>query len=178
MAETVTIARPYAEAVFRLAQEEGKLNDWSTTLAKLASVASMPEVVALIKHPNVSDAQLIELFRSAVGASAGDTTDNFIALLARNDRLAALPEIAALFEEMKGAAEGVKEAEIHSAFPLSDEQVAELARHLEGRFKAKLKVSVTVDPSLIGGVKVVVGDKVLDASVRSKLDAMRLALYS
>jgi F-type H+-transporting ATPase subunit delta len=178
MAETVTIARPYAEAVFRLGREEGTLAGWSSTLDKLAAVAANDEIAALIKHPNVTAAQLVDLFRSAVGAAAGDKTDNFIGLLASNDRLAALPEIATLFEEMKRGEEGVKEAEIVSAFPMSDEQVAALARQLEDRFKAKLKVTVTVDPTLLGGVRVVVGDKVLDASVRGKLDAMRTALNS
>jgi len=178
MAETVTIARPYAEAVFRLGREEGTLPAWSSTLEKLAAVAVHEEIAALIKHPNVTAAQLAELFRSAVGATTGDATDNLIGLLASNDRLAALPDIAALFEEMKRGEEGVKEAEIVSAFPMNDDQVAALARQLEDRFKAKLKVAVTVDPSLIGGVRVVVGDKVLDASVRGKLDAMRTALNS
>jgi F-type H+-transporting ATPase subunit delta len=178
MAEIVTIARPYAEAVFRLAREQGTLAAWSETLDKLAGLAASPEVAALIVHPNVSAAQLVELFRAAVGAATDDVTGNLIRMLADNDRLAALPQVAVLYEEMKRGEEGVKEAEIVSAFPLNAEQVATLARQLEGRFQAKLEVVVTVDPSLIGGVRVVVGDKVLDTSVRSKLDAMRTALNS
>ncbi len=178
MAEIVTIARPYAEAVFRLAREQGTLAAWSEKLEKLAGLASSPDVAALIVHPNVAADQLAGLFRAAIGAGADDESGNFIRMLADNDRLAALPQVAALYEEMKRGEEGVKEAEIVSAFPLNEEQVATLARQLEGRFQAKLDVTVTVDPSLIGGVKVVVGDKVLDASVRSKLDAMRTALNS
>lgn len=178
MAEIVTIARPYAEAVFRLAREQGTLAVWSEMLDKLAGLAASPEVAALIVHPNVAASQLVEMFRAAVGAGTDDVTSNFIRMLADNDRLAALPQVAALYEEMKRSEEGVKEAEIVSAFPLNEEQVATLARQLEGRFHAKLEVVVTVDPSLIGGVRVVVGDKVLDSSVRSKLDAMRTALNS
>jgi F-type H+-transporting ATPase subunit delta len=178
MAEIVTIARPYAEAAFRLAREQGSLATWSETLDKLASLAASPDVASLIIHPNVSADQLVELFRAAVDGQSGAEASNFIRMLADNDRLAALPQIALLFEEMKHGEEGVKEAEIVSAFPLSEEQVATLARQLESRFQAKLEVVVTVDPSLIGGVRVVVGDKVLDASVRSKLDAMRTALNS
>jgi F-type H+-transporting ATPase subunit delta len=178
MAEIVTIARPYAEAVFRLAREQGTLAAWSETLERLADLAASPDVAALIVHPNVAAGQLTELFRAAVDAGKDDETGNFIRMLAENDRLAALPQVAALYEEMKRGEEGVKEAEIVSAFPLNEEQVATLARQLEGRFQAKLDVTVTVDPSLIGGVKVVVGDKVLDASVRSKLDAMRTVLNS
>jgi F-type H+-transporting ATPase subunit delta len=178
MAEIVTIARPYAEAVFRLAREQGRLAGWSETLEKLAGLAARPDVAALIVHPNVAAGQLTELFQATVAAGADGETGNFIRMLADNDRLAALPQVAALYEEMKRGEEGVKEAEIVSAFPLNEEQVATLARQLEGHFQAKLDVTVTVDPSLIGGIKVVVGDKVLDASVRSKLDAMRTALNS
>lgn len=178
MAEIVTIARPYAEAIFRLAREQGTLAAWSEKLEKLAGLAASPDVAALIVHPNVAADQLAGLFRAAVAAGTDDETGNFIRMLAENDRLAALPQVAALYEEMKRGEEGVKEAEIVSAFPLNEEQVATLARQLEGRFQAKLDVTVTVDPSLIGGVKVVVGDKVFDASVRSKLDAMRTALNS
>jgi F-type H+-transporting ATPase subunit delta len=178
MAEIVTIARPYAEAIFRLAREQGTLAAWSDKLEKMAGLATNPDVAALIVHPSVAAAQLTELFRAAVAAGTDDETGNFIRMLADNDRLAALPQVAALYEEMKRGEEGVKEAEIVSAFPLNEEQVATLARQLEGRFQAKLDVTVTVDPSLIGGVRVVVGDKVLDTSVRSKLDAMRTALNS
>lgn len=178
MAEIVTIARPYAEAIFRLAREQGTLAAWSEKLEKLAGLASSPDVATLIVHPSVAADQLAGLFRAAVAAGESDETGNFIRILADNDRLAALPQVAALYEAMKRGEEGVKEAEIVSAFPLNEEQVATLARQLEGRFQAKLDVTVTVDPSLIGGVKVVVGDKVLDASVRSKLDAMRTALNS
>lgn len=176
MAETVTIARPYAEALFRVAKESGALAKWSERIGLLAQVAANPEVHAAIGHPNVGVPQLTELFRAACGSAVDAELSNFIQLLAENDRLSCLPEIAALFESYKQAEEGTQEAEIVSAFPLNDAQVKALAPQLETYFKTSLKTSVKVDPALIGGIKVVVGDRVLDVSVRGKLDAMATAL--
>jgi len=101
---------------------------------------------------------------------------NFVRTLAENRRLALLPEISRLFDLAKSQEEGVKEAVVHSAFPIDDTQVAALLKELEARFGTRLNARVEVDPSLIGGVRVAVGDQVLDASVRGKLDAMAVAL--
>ena len=176
MAETVTIARPYAEALFRVAKESGSLTKWSERLALLAQLASNSEVRSAIAHPNVGVAQLVDLFRSACGTAVDAELSNFIQLLAENNRLACLPEIAELYEKYKQTEEGTQEAEIVSAFALNDEQVKSLTPQLETYFKTHLTTSVKVDPALIGGIKVVVGDRVLDVSVRGKLDAMATAL--
>ncbi|HRE18564.1 MAG TPA: F0F1 ATP synthase subunit delta [Rhodocyclaceae bacterium] len=176
MAESVTIARPYAEALFRTAKESGKIAAWSESLALFAQVAANPEARAVIGHPNVTAAQLVDLFRSAAGKAVDAELSNFIQLLADNDRLAFLPEIAGHFEAYKRDEEGTQEAEIFSAFAIDDKQVKALTPQLEAHFKTKLQTAVTVDPSLIGGIKVVVGDRVLDVSVRGKLDAMATAL--
>lgn len=176
MAESVTIARPYAEALFRTAKESGKQAAWSGSLALLAQVAANPEARAVIGHPNVSAAQLVDLFRSACGSAVDAELSNFIQLLADNDRLAYLPEIAGLFETYKRNEEGIQEAEIISAFAIDDQQVKALTPQLESHFKTKLQTTVTIDPELIGGIKVVVGDRMLDVSVRGKLDAMATAL--
>lgn len=176
MAESVTIARPYAEALFRVAKESGMLVQWSERLGLLAQVAADPDAHTAISHPNVGVPQLVDLFRSACGSAVDAELSNFIQLLAENGRLSCLPEIAGLFESYKQAEEGTQEAEIVSAFPLNDQQVKALAPQLETYFKTNLKTSVTVDPALIGGIKVVVGDRVLDVSVRGKLDAMATAL--
>lgn len=178
MAEIATIARPYAEAAFRLARERQALANWSDALGRLAQVAADPEAAALIGNPNVPAAQVEDLFRAASGAGADDELGNFIRLLADNARLACLPEVARQFEDMKRGEEGVKDAVIHSAFPLDDAQMQNLKALLEARFASRLQLSVTVEPGLIGGIKVVVGDQVLDTSVRSKLAAMRAALNS
>lgn len=175
MAETVTIARPYAEAIFRLAKENGALAPWSARLTRLAAVAQDKEMADLIGNPKLSAEQVAQLFISL--ADDNDATlGNFIRVLAENERLALLPEIRNLFDLMKSSEEGIKEAVVESAFVIDDTQLAALVAQLEGHFKSRLAASVVVKPELIGGVRVAVGDQVLDASVRGKLEAMATAL--
>ena len=176
MAEFVTIARPYAEALFRAAKESGNLAKWSGQVALLGQVAANPEAREAIGDPNVAAPQLVDLFRSACGTAVDSELSNFIQLLSKNDRLALLPEIGALYESYKQAEEGIKQAMIVSAFPIDASQVNALVPQLETVFKSKLEASVSVDPELIGGIKVIVGDQMLDASVRGKLNAMATAL--
>lgn len=178
MAETVTIARPYAEALFQVAKESSALAKWSEHLALLAQVAAHPEAHAAIGDPNVDAGQLVELFRSACGSAVDAELSNFVQLLSDNNRLGCLPEIAALYESYKQAEEGVKHAEIYSAFAMDEAQVKALVPQLETYFNSRLEASVQVDPELIGGVKIVVGDRMLDTSVRGKLDKMATALHN
>lgn len=175
MAESVTIARPYAEAAFRIAKETGALGAWSARLARLALVAQDAEIAEVIGNPRLSADQVAQLFVSLADDSDA-VLGNFIRALAENRRLALLPEIARHFELAKSQEEGVKEAVVRSAFPIDDAQVAALLKQLETHFGTRLTASVVVDPALIGGVRVAVGDQVLDASVRGKLDAMATAL--
>jgi len=176
MAESVTIARPYAEALFRAAKESGNLAKWAGQVDMLAQVAANPEASAAISDPNVAAAQLVDLFRSACGTAVDAELSNFIQLLSNNNRLGLLPEVAELYESYKRAEEGSKQAEIVSAFPIDQNQVNAIVPQLEAVFKTRLETSVSVDPTLIGGIKVIVGDQMLDASVRGKLDAMATAL--
>ncbi|MGA9394528.1 MAG: F0F1 ATP synthase subunit delta [Azonexus sp.] len=176
MAESVTIARPYAEALFLAAKESGNLAKWSEQVLLLGQVAANPEACEAIGDPNVAASQLVDLFRSACGTAVDSELSNFIQLLSKNDRLALLPEIGALYESYKQAEEGFKDATIYSAFPIDASQVNALVPQLEAVFKTRLEPSVAVDPELIGGIKVIVGDQMLDASVRGKLDAMATAL--
>ena len=133
MAETVTIARPYAEAIFRLARDGKTLPAWSDRLKLLAAVAQDTEMRTVVSNPNLSAGQLAQLFISLAGESANQEVGNFVTVLAENERLAVLPEIAELFEELKGAEEGVKEAVVSSAFPLDDVQLKNLTSQLEDR---------------------------------------------
>ena len=176
MAELVTIARPYAEAVFRIALENKALAAWSERLSLLSAFAGDERMHSCIGNPELSAKQKSELFKSLVGGALQVSEANLIDVLAANERLSALPEIAALFEDLKSAQEGVKEATIYSAFPVDEEQRKALIADLEARFKTRLTAEVVVDQSLIGGVKIVVGDQVLDTSVSGKLESLRLAL--
>lgn len=176
MAELVTIARPYAEAVFRLAREKGALAAWSGHLAKLSAYVQTAEVKACIANPAPTSAQKADVVKSLLGGAVDGDLANFIQVLATNDRLAVLPEIAEFFESLKSAEEGIKDAVVYSAFPLDDRQRNELLPTLEAHFKSKLSLEIQVAPELIGGVKVVVGDQMFDGSVRGKLEAMATAL--
>lgn len=176
MAELVTVARPYAEAVFRTAIEKQALAAWSERLSLLSAIAGDDQMRTCIGNPELSATQKSELFKSLVGGTMDVGTANLIDILAANERLSALPEIASLFETFRSAQEGIKEATIYSAFPLDTAQREALIGELEARFKTRLTAEVVVDQSLIGGVKIVVGDQVLDTSVRGKLESLRLAL--
>ncbi len=176
MAESLTVARPYAEAVFRLGRESSKLADWSGWLGRLSLIANESAMQDCFGNPKLSSRQVTDLVVGVLGVEAPQALSRFIEVLAENGRLALLPEIQCLFEELKSVEEGVKEAHIVSAFPMDDAQVKQVMPVLEQHFSSKLKPRVTVDPSLIGGIKVEVGDEVFDASVRGQLDAMAVAL--
>lgn len=176
MAELVTIARPYAEAVFRLAKEKGQLAAWSAHLASLAAYVENADVAACIADPGPTAAQKADVVKSLLGSGVDGDLANFIQVLATNNRLSVLPEIADFFENLKSAEEGIKDAVVVSAFPLDDKQARDLQPALEAHFKSKLSLEIKVDPELIGGVKVVVGDQMLDVSVRGRLEAMATAL--
>ncbi len=175
MAESVTIARPYAEAVYRTAKESGAQGTWSQRLQRLALIAQDGDMAAVMGNPQLSAEQVANVVISL--CDDNDTVlANLVRTLAENRRLKLLPEISRLFDLAKSQEEGVKEAVVHSAFPIDDTQVKALVQELEARFGTKLTARVEVDASLIGGVRVTVGDQVLDASVRGKLDAMAVAL--
>ena len=175
MAESITIARPYAEAAFALAREQNRLGPWEQALERLARVAADREVQRLLGNPRVTPEDLARLFIDVAGG-LDEAQQNFVRTLVDNERLAVLPEIHRLYVELKNRHEGIREAHIVSAFPLDDAALARLVAELEPRFKCRLRATVSVDPELIGGVKISVGDQVIDASVRGKLEAMATAL--
>ena len=177
MAELATVARPYAEALFRVAQS-GDMAAWSAATSELGQIGANPDVQAFAANPKVTAAQLADTIASMVKSPLNAEAKNFIAMLAENGRVNLLPEIAAQFAALKNANEGAADADIVSAFEISGDQLAQLVATLEKKFGRKLNPTVTVDPSLIGGVRVVVGDEVLDTSVRAKLQQMHVALVS
>lgn len=176
MAEPSTIARPYAEATFRLADDAGKLAEWSAMLRALSQVAASERVQAALGDPNLSPPQLAGIFLSILAGELTHECENFVRVLAENRRLASLPEIHAQFEALKNEREGVLEAEIYSALELDAGQLADLVTRMEKHTGRKVKAKLSIDRELIGGVKVVLGDKVIDASARAQLTALGQAL--
>ena len=176
MAEPSTVARPYAEAAFRLADGANALGKWSGMLGALAMVAQDARVRAAVADPNLSDAKVAGLFISILAGRLDGGSENFVRVLAENRRLELLPEIRVQFEALKNEREGVVEAEVQSAFELTPEQVSDLVQRLEKRTGRKVRAQVRIDKELIGGVKVILGDKVIDGSARAQLGALELAL--
>lgn len=176
MSELSTLARPYAEAVYRLAQSESDLAGWSSRVATLAAIVSDAQVAALIADPAVSSERVATLVVDVAGASLGERGANFVKVLADNDRLTLLPEISAQFETLKAEAEGVVEATITSAQELTQAQIDELVAGLKAKFNRSVNVEVAVDPELIGGAIIAIGDQVIDGSVKGRLQRMSFAL--
>lgn len=185
MAELSTIARPYAEALFSVARSDSTgLASWVELLNEVAEVASQADVAAVLDDPKLGPSRRVEIFSGVIPslskASEGQrqAVGNFLLMLAENDRLAVLSEIASQFSDLRDAHEGSAKAQIVSALPISDSDLTELLAALQRRFGRQLKAEVTVDASLIGGVRVVVGDQVLDTSVSAQLIRMRDTLVA
>jgi F-type H+-transporting ATPase subunit delta len=176
MAELVTVARPYAEAAFKLAVENRNLPAWSDMLSLLEAVVADPAVAAHVSDPNIDAAALEHLLLGVLGEKLDGQGRNFLQLLIQNGRLVLLPHIRSMYEELRRENEGVLEALIVSALKMSDEQVRSLVSALEAKHGRKINARVEIDPELIGGARIEVGDKVIDATVRGRLDAMAAAL--
>jgi F-type H+-transporting ATPase subunit delta len=177
MAELATIARPYAEALF-LAVPEADQQAWLAQVQALASVASDAQMHALADNPRITNAQVFDVMAGAAKLALSPAVANFLRTVLDNGRLAALPLMAEQFQSLVRARQGVSEAVIHSAFPMDAAQLADIQGALEKRFGRKLQPSVQVDPELIGGVRVVVGDEVLDTSVKARLERMKSTLVA
>ncbi len=167
MAELATIARPYAEALFKAAQAD--LNSAAGWLDELAEIAKNGQLQQFASNPKVTSAQVFDLMAGVMKAALPEQGKNFLRTVIDNGRLEALPEIAALFRGLKNAKSGLSDAVVYSAFPIDAAALADVAAALEKRFSRKLNVSVELDAELIGGIRVVVGDEVLDTSVKARL---------
>jgi F-type H+-transporting ATPase subunit delta len=176
MAELTTIARPYAEAAFRLAQQQGALPQWSQMLGLVSQVAADPQMAAALDNPKLTAADKEALLLKVCGDSLDNYGRNFVRVLVDADRIGVLPQIAALFDGLRDDAEGVARARIDTAFPLTDSELAEIRTGLERHFGKKIEATVSVDPELIGGARITVGDTVIDGTVQAKLAAMESRL--
>jgi F-type H+-transporting ATPase subunit delta len=176
MAETITVARPYAQAAFNYAAEKQALREWSDMLALLATVAADPGMASLIESPYLTEKQLADLIVDVCGDRLTDKGANFVRVLAANRRLELLQDIAALFEIQRQEAEGTIKAELVSAYPATDDQQARIIEGLRRRLGKNIELSCSTDAGLLGGAIIHAGDLVIDGSVRGKLQRLGSAL--
>lgn len=175
MAELATLARPYAEALFDVAAQ-GDLKAVSQQIDALAAIADNVQLRQFAGSPKVSAQEVIALITSVVETPLSSAMTNFLSTVIDNGRLTVLPEIAAQFHALANAGAGVSDATVYSAFPIDAAQLPDVVATLERRFARKLNVTVQLEPTLIGGIRVVVGDEVMDTSVKARLEQMRVAL--
>ena len=179
MAELATIARPYAEALFKAAGAEAA--SLSPQIAGLATLAANPELRQFADSPKAAAGQVFDVINGVAlgqGLTLGAMASNLLRTVIDNGRLAALPEIGAQFQALVNANSGVSDATLQTAFPIDAGQLAEVMSALEKRFGRKLNPQVEIAPELIGGIRVVVGDEVLDTSVKARLEQMKVALVA
>lgn len=169
MLEKTTIARPYAQAVFELAQDSGKTAEWSTALDLLQRIVSDAQMRLLLNNPKVSHQQLQDLVIDIGADSFFPLAKNFIKVLVSARRLQYAAQIAQLFEAKRADAEGRVDVEVSSAYALDQAQQDNIARGMSARLGKKVSISVIVDESLIGGAVIRAGDSVIDASLRGRL---------
>ena len=175
MSQALTLARPYARAAFGIARDAGDYASWSNALAFAARVAADPQVVDLLGSPKLTHADAVSLL-AIDGAS--EQMRSFLALLADNRRLALLPEIAGLFEELRTEAERVVKARVTSATALGESDLQGIKAALKKRFGREVEIETAVDESLIGGAVIDAGDVVIDGSLKGKLGRLQSALAS
>jgi F-type H+-transporting ATPase subunit delta len=178
MAEIATIARPYAEALYKAvkASASSDVQAAPVWVDELAAIAADSQLLAFSDNPKVTSAQVLDVIAGVAKTALPDMATNFLRTVIENGRLNALPEIATQFRTLKNAQSGSSDAVVYSAFPIDGAALADVATSLEKRFGRKLNVSVALEPELIGGIRVVVGDEVLDTSVKARLEQMKVAL--
>lgn len=178
MAEAITIARPYAEAIFRLAKDGKCLPKWSEMLSVISLVVSNDQIASLMADPRVPHNKLYEIIVGSCADKLNKEAKNLIAVMMENKRLQIFPQLQIHYEHLKTRHESVLKAKIISAFPLQSDQQEKLVSALQAKFKCQVDVICVVDADLIGGVKIEIGDQVIDGSISGKLAAMTAALKS
>jgi F-type H+-transporting ATPase subunit delta len=176
MAEISTIARPYGVAAFKLAKEQKALDKWSEMLGLASAVANDEQMRTYINDPKVVSSDLEAAFLKVMGDKLNENGQNLIKILVEYGRLSILPAITTAFEELKAADEGTLDAQIIAAAKPSAAETKDLVKRLEAKFGKKIEASVSVDPEIIGGIKIIVGDTVIDASVKGQLQNLAYTL--
>ncbi|MDD5266002.1 MAG: F0F1 ATP synthase subunit delta [Methylococcales bacterium] len=172
MSELATLARPYAAAVFKRAKETHATATWSQSLAFMSAVLKNEDISVVIDNPKVSKQRLSALMLDICQEHVNQENENFLKLLVLNNRLGLLPSIAELFEAYKAEDEGYIEVEVSTAYALSKDAKQDVTATLEKTLGKKIHMNVTVDKSLIGGILVRAGDRVIDGSIRGRLQQL------
>ena len=172
MSELSTLARPYAEAVFKIAVESKSTSDWSEMLEFLSAVMQDKEMVAIVANPKVSQEQLTTLILDICQEQLNEQGVNFVKLLVQNDRLILALQISELFEAYKAEHEGYVGVEITSAFALTKDEQKKFATTLKKQLGKDVQITTSIDKSLIGGFIAKAGDKVIDGSVKGQLQQL------
>jgi F-type H+-transporting ATPase subunit delta len=183
VADNNTVARPYAQAIFEVAEAAGELADWSESLATAGQLLGDRELIDYLGDPSFSDEKRLEflcdLFEHAGSPKLAGTDPkgtNFLKLLIENDRVVVLPEISTHFDALRAKVENSVDAVVTSAVALSDEQLSEMASSLKKRLGREVRITTEIDETLIGGAVIRAGDVVIDGSLRARLDGLATAL--
>lgn len=178
MAELTTIARPYAKAVFAEAQEKKAIDAWSDDLSILAAYAADADLAKVLVHPSLTAQQQAQALLDVCGDKLNEAAKNLVAVLAENKRLALLPEVSALYEELKAAMNNTVDVLVTTAFALTDTQQEKLAQALKARLKCDVRMNSDIDETIIGGAVIRAGDLVIDGSLTGKLAKLAEAMKS
>lgn len=176
MAEISTIARPYAVAAYKLGKEQKTLAKWSEMLGFATQVATDAQMMAYIQNPKIVSSELQANFLKVCGDKLNEQGQNLIKILVEYGRLSILPAVTSAFEELKALDEGTLDAQIIAATKLTATETKDLVKRLEAKFGKKIEASVSIDPEIIGGIKIIVGDTVIDASVKGQLQNLAYTL--
>ncbi|MEE9356002.1 MAG: F0F1 ATP synthase subunit delta [Methylococcaceae bacterium] len=172
MLELRTLARPYAEAVFKRSKETSSAAEWSEMLRFLASLVKNEQLLSIIENPRISNEKLQSLLIDICAEHISKEGENFIRLLLQNNRLKLIPYVQTLFEEFRADDEGYLEVTVQSAFSLDAQQVKKLSTKLKNVLEKEVRLNVEIDKSLIGGILVRAGDRVIDGSVKGQLQQL------
>jgi F-type H+-transporting ATPase subunit delta len=172
MQEKLTLARPYALAAFAYAEEHGEVDAWAALLQALAAAVAEPQLAAFISHPKIGRSEIMHVLREVLGAQLGAAGVNFVSALLDAERLELAPEIATLFARHRDTARGSVKVEVSSAYPLAASEHARIDGAMRARLGKQCELETSVDPSLIGGAVIKIGDAVIDLSLRGRLGAL------
>jgi F-type H+-transporting ATPase subunit delta len=176
VARRETAARRYAEAAFELGRGDGSLDAWASDLARLSEALAIPEVELIVKHPAIAFTKKQEVLRQIVGGDVSKQALNLVLLMIRRGRPKQVPAMVERFNELLRRERGIVLAEVRSALPLDDAEREAISERLAALTGDTVEISEMVDPLLIGGIAVRIGDRLYDASVRSRLERLRARL--